>query len=257
MSFNQDNYKPIAGQSNPDVLFDDHLYRTTDSQDEVEGAGYFDTAPPLFGVPDRLHITFMIGGSVDKVITYLVTDITDGSISIEDALTYSPGIINNTDAIEFLESVIGAPEPIPPGDPDVLQFAIADDTTIGSVALWNETTMTNWDYSLDSSATPTGEGTEGTINVVALNLGDYDSHVLYGWYKDTNDTGIWTQVKPDPLLDDNQTVPGLVVQANAVAAAVAITDFAVNTTAVNDESEINISFTETTIIDDLALTYDL
>jgi hypothetical protein len=241
MSLNQDNLKPIGGHSIPDILYDDYVYKTEDSQDTVETSGYFDTAPPIFSVPDRIHIMYMIGESVSKVITYIIVD-TEDTISIEDALTYSPGIIQNTEDIDFLKAVVGAPVPIPPGDPDVLQFSIADNTTIGQVALWTLTTMTHWAYNLDSTATPTGDGTEGTINVGDLDLLDNDSHTLYGWYRDEDGADTWTQVKPDPLLDDGATVPGLVVQATNTLVPTTITDFSV-AAGTDTTSQIVLTFT--------------
>jgi len=40
----------------------------------------------------------------------------------------------------------------------------------------------------------------------------YTSEPMYGWYKDEGVVG-WTQVKPDPAFDDDETIPGLDVVA--------------------------------------------
>ena len=179
--------------------------------------------------------------------------LTTAELNYVDGVTspIQPQITANLSRIDILSAQVDDNHPTLTSDQ--LQFSIASNTTIGYVSPWTNTTMTHWAYNLDSTATPTGTGVDadvngvGTVNVGEVDLGDYDSHSLYGWYKDADGADTWLQVKPDPLLDDDAAIPGLPVVAINTLAPTEITDFAVAEGS-DTTSQIIITFTSATSV---------
>ena len=213
MSFKVKNYLPVGGQvdvpgfnhpcglisrskSNLDDSPAQYTYKTEDTQATVETPGYFnDVGPdakagnlarsahvssilPGLKVSDTITVMYVTGQdtaseAITLTITYVITSTASLTTSIADAASYNPLITSNTDRIDFLESVVGAPNPIEPGDPDVLQFSIADNTLVGSVSQWANTTMTHFQYTFNTTNPPLGTGTAWTINQTSIDLSDY------------------------------------------------------------------------------------
>ena len=168
---------------------------------------------------------------------------------------FSKCVNNFNDNYRDIAILLAAVDSITPAA--TFNMVAADDSLVAIIAEITGVTYVAHKIVVDDDTEPL-PGAVGWVEggvVATKTVADWLLHKYYLWVRQVGDTVI--QIRPLESLSDLLPVPGLIFQARALSPPVEITAFAVNTDGVNDAAEVNYLCPATTIVDNVALTYDL